>query len=54
MAKKLEGKDSGYIFSGPLVEEKIKTVKENVIHVDNHRTGVVIARALEESNSYWN
>jgi len=50
MAKKLEGKDSGYIFSGPLVEEKIKTVKENVIHVDNHRTGVVIS---DNPDSPW-
>ena len=38
MVKILESKDSGYIFSGPLVEEKTKKVKEGVILVDNHRT----------------
>jgi hypothetical protein len=34
MAKKLEGKDSGYIFSGQLVEENIKTVKEARFNVE--------------------
>ena len=32
MVKK-EGKDSGYIFFGPLVEEKKKPVKKDVTHV---------------------
>ena len=50
MVNKLEGEDSGYIFSGPLVEEKIKTVKEGVILVDNHRTGVVVS---DNPDSPW-
>ena len=35
-----EGTDTGYIFSGPSVEEKKKTVKKGTILVDNHQTGV--------------
>lgn len=35
---------------GPLVEEKTKKVKEGVIWVDNHRTGVVVS---DNPNSPW-
>ncbi len=49
MVKK-EGKDSGYIFFGPLVEEKTKPVKKDVTHVDNHRTGVVVS---DNPDSPW-
>ncbi len=38
-----EGTDTGYIFSGPNVEEKKKTVKKGTILVDNHRTGVIFS-----------
>jgi hypothetical protein len=45
-----EGSDTGYIFSGPVVEEKKKLVKEGIILVDNHRTGVIFS---ENPESPW-
>lgn len=45
-----EGDDSGYIFSGPVVEEKRKTVKPGTILIDNHREGVIVS---ENPGSPW-
>ena len=50
MSKVKGGTDTGYIFAGPVVEEKKKVVKEGVILIDNHRTGVVFS---ENSDSPW-
>jgi len=46
----IEGTDTGYIFSGPCVEEKKKIVKKGTLLIDNHRTGVIFS---ENPNSPW-
>jgi hypothetical protein len=50
MTEKTEGRDSGYFFSSPIVEEKRKIVKPRIALIDNHREGVIIS---ENPDSPW-
>jgi hypothetical protein len=43
MGEKRVGEDSGYIFTGPIVERKRKVVKPGVVLIDNHRSGVIVS-----------
>ena len=45
-----KGTDTGYIFALPHIKEKTKTLKEGVVLVDNHRTGVIVS---ENPDSPW-
>ena len=48
MAGKKVGKDSGYIFTEPLVERKRKTVKPGQTLIDGHRSGTIVADNKDE------
>ncbi len=50
MVEKKAGKDVGYIFMNPMVERKKKTVKPGQTHIDNHRSGTIVA---ENKESPW-
>ena len=50
MSGKRVGEDSGYIFAGPAVERKRKTVKPDIVLIDNHRLGVIVS---DDPGSPW-
>ena len=50
MVEKKAGKDVGYIFMNPMVERKKKTVKPGQTHIDNHKSGTIVA---ENKESPW-